>query len=326
MAFNAISCKPGRDLQALTRNIKKDNSVFIQRLALMPIETAIEDWLSNLHIETRKNYSYYMNDLMRRGIIISFTSLHMFNQIPHERIIDHIKSIGGWSEGTKQVRAACYISFTSYLNRISQGWFRKAEPSTLNSNKTFFCIRDKCKTRALTFHEWHKFIDALYKINKRDSLIAKMMLQGAKRISEVLSLTIEQIEFERRIIHFKQSKTMGTEKKIPITYPEKFMKELKEYIEKTYEYRKNNIVFITKYGKKIFRTQLNATFAKAAKIANISKVTPHVLRASWVTIAKKQGIPDSEVMKVTGHTSSKMIYAYDKTSAENNYSKKLVLI
>ena len=67
-------------------------------------------------------------------------------------------------------------------------------------------------------------------------------------------------------------------------------------------------------------------FAKASQIAGLPKVTPHVLRASWVTLAKKQGVPDSEVMKVTGHTSSKMIYAYDKTSSEENYSKKLVLI
>lgn len=323
----------GLDLFAAQQDLKKSRSLFIQKLEYTPIKFAIEDWLKNLHGETRRNYAYYITDMMKREIIPEvdgngneFTVGH-FNYTPHERVIDFIKTIEDWSEGTRQVRAACYISFTSYLSRISQGWFRKAEPSTLASNKTFYSVRDKCETKALTLHEWHKFIDALYKINERDALIAKAMLQGAKRISEVLSLRLDQIDFERRLISFRQSKTGGTIREIPITYPESFMSELTAYIESTQKERgEGKTVFITNSGKQVYRTQLNATFEKASVIARLPKVTPHVLRASWVTLAKEQGIPDSEVMKVTGHTSSKMIYAYDKTSAVENYSKKLVLI
>lgn len=323
----------GLDLFAAQQELKRSRSAFIQKLEYTPIKVAVEDWLRNLHGETRRNYAYYITDMMRRGIIPEhdaegnmFTVGH-FNYTPHEKVIDFIKTIEDWSEGTRQVRAACYISFTSYLSRISQGWFRKAEPSTLASNKTFYSVRDKCETKALTLHEWHRFIDALYQINERDALIAKAMLQGAKRVSEVLSLTLDQIDIENRLISFRQSKTGGTIREIPITYPENFMGELMSYIESTSEDRGDSkIVFITNSGKRVYRTQLNATFEKASTNARVPRVTPHVLRASWVTLAKEQGIPDSEVMKVTGHTSSKMIYAYDKTSAVDNYSKKLVLI
>ena len=153
------------------------------------------------------------------------------------------------------------------------------------------------------------------------------MLQGAKRISEVLSLTTSQIDFEKRLIHFRQSKTGGTLREIPITYPESYIDDLKQYLGKTeLERGDSEFVFITRKGKPVFRTQLNATFEKASRVARVQRVNPHVLRATWVTLAKEQGIPDSEVMKVTGHTSAKMIYAYDKTSAVENYSKKLVLI
>lgn len=332
--FPVLKTTPeGLDLFASQQELKRSRSAFIQKLEYTPIKVAIEDWLRNLHGETRRNYAYYVTDMMKRGIIPEldcdnnvFTVGH-FNHVPHERMIDYIKTIEDWSEGTRQVRAACYISFTSYLGRISQGWFRKAEPSTLASNKTFYSVRDKCETRALTLHEWHRFIEALYKINERDALIAKAMLQGAKRISEVLSLTLDQIDFEKRLISFRQSKTGGTIREIPITYPETFMSELIGYIEKTNDDRgESKIVFITNSGKSVYRTQLNATFEKASATARLPRVTPHVLRASWVTLAKEQGIPDSEVMKVTGHTSSKMIYAYDKTSTVDNYSKKLVLI
>jgi integrase len=323
----------GLDFFAAQQDLKKSRSLFIQKLEYTPIKFVIEDWLKNLHGETRRNYAYYITDMMKREIIPEFDgngnefTVGHFNYTPHERVIDFIKTVEDWSEGTRQVRAACYISFTSYLSRISQGWFRKAEPSTLASNKTFYSVRDKCETKALTLHEWHRFIEALYKINERDALIAKAMLQGAKRISEVLSLRLDQIDFERRLISFRQSKTGGTIREIPITYPESFMSELTAYIENSQKTRgEGKTVFVTNSGKQVYRTQLNATFEKASNAARLPRVTPHVLRASWVTLAKEQGIPDSEVMKVTGHTSSKMIYAYDKTSAIENYSKKLVLI
>jgi len=323
----------GLGLFAAQQDLLKSRSIFIQKLEYTPIRVAIEDWLNNLKGETRRNYAYYITDMMRRNIIPEvdaagneFTVGH-FNFVPHEKMVDFIKAIKDWSEGTRQVRAACYISFTAYLHWVSQGWFRKAQPSMLPSNKTFYSVRDKCETRALTLHEWHRFIDALYKINERDALIAKTMLQGAKRISEVLSLTLDQIDFGIRLLKFRQSKTGGTIREIPITYPDTFIQELKNYIEKTKEERsESRVVFITNRGKGIYRTQLNATFDKASKLARLPRVTPHVLRATWVTLAKEQGIPDSEVMKITGHTSSKMIYAYDKTSAIDNYSKKLVLI
>jgi len=312
---------------------KSQWSLFLDRLEYTPIKSAITEWLTHLNKGTSRNYAYYMSDLIRRNIIPeldaagnAFTIGH-FRHVPHEATIDFIKKVEGWEEGTRQVRAACYISFTGYLERISRGWFRKAEPSMLPSNKTFFSVRDKCATKALTLHEWYRFIEALYEVNERDALIAKTMLQGAKRISEVLSLTVGQIDFEKRIIHFRQSKTGGTIREIPITYPQHFMDELRGYIESTEGMRGDDgIIFITNRGKRVFRTQLNATFNKASKMKNLPKISPHVLRTTWVTLAKEQDIPDSEIMKVTGHTSSKMIYAYDKTSAEDNFSKKLVLI
>lgn len=307
----------------------RSQTEFIEKLEYTPIKAAIQEWLSNLNKGTRTNYAYYAADMIRRKIIPEFDvsgkdfTVEQFRHVPHELVIDFIKRIEDWSEGTRQVHAACYISFTSYLERITQGWFRRALPSTLASNPTFFQIRDKCATKALTLAEWHRFIEALHEINERDSLIARCMFQGAKRISEVLNAKIEQIDFEKNIINFRQSKTGGTIKEIPISYPLHFMKELREYIGS----RKDGHIFVTRNGNPVTRVRLNYSFEKASTKASLTnKVTPHMLRATWVTLVKSQGVQDTEIMKVTGHTSSKMIYAYDKTSAEENYSKKLILI
>jgi integrase len=87
-------------------------------------------------------------------------------------------------------------------------------------------------------------------------------------------------------------------------------------------------VFITRSGKAVTRLRLNYSFNEAGKKAGIkNKVTPHVLRATWVTLVKQhQDISDSEIMQITGHRSNKMVMAYDKTSDEENVSKRVNFI
>lgn len=73
--------------------------------------------------------------------------------------------------------------------------------------------------------------------------------------------------------------------------------------------------------------QVAVTFAKAGRAAGIPfKVSPHVLRASAVTYLRQQGFQDSDIMRVTGHSTSEMVNAYDKTSRAENASKKVNLI
>jgi len=143
-----------------------------------------------------------------------------------------------------------------------------------------------------------------------------------KRVNEVLSLQTNQIDWERCEITFVQSKMRRLQKETVITYSESIMKRLKDYIgERTGQ------VFITRSGKSVLINQVAITFAKAGKIAGIPfKVSPHVLRASAVTYLKQQGFQDSDIMRVTGHSTAEMVYAYDKSSRADNASKKVNLI
>ncbi|WP_320408606.1 tyrosine-type recombinase/integrase [Candidatus Protochlamydia sp. R18] len=160
------------------------------------------------------------------------------------------------------------------------------------------------------------------KINSRDCLIGKVILQGGKRVSEVLSLQIHQIDWEHCEIAFPQSKMKGVYKETVITYSNSIMERLREHIGE----RKGH-VFITRFGKPVMINQVAVTFAKAGKEAGIPfKITPHVLRASAVTYLKQQGFQDSDIMRVTGHASSEMVYAYDKSARSDNASKKVNLI
>ncbi len=203
-----------------------------------------------------------------------------------------------------------------------QGVVRKATPSKEKGTKTFFKIREKVSTNALNQAQWSAFLIELEKINVRDCLIAKTALQGGKRINEVLSLQTHQIDWIRNEITFFQSKTRGYIKEIVITYPISVMNALK-----TYFGDRVGQVFVTYSGKPVMLNQLASTFEKAGKKANIPfKVTPHVLRASTVTYLKQQGFSDSDIMRVTGHASSALVYTYDKGSRADNASKKVQLV
>ncbi len=293
-----------------------------EKLDEITVEEAISYWLPTLSRKTHINYRSGIRKLVEFGLINPLMSLQAFALINHEAIIDRIKLIQEWAESSRQARAACYISFTGFLNRRLQGIVKKALPNKEGSSKTFFRTGEKVKTSAMTQAQWIAFFKELEKINPRDSLIGKVILQGGKRVNEVLSLQTHQIDWERCEITFSQSKMKGLYKETVITYSESIMKRLQEHIGD----RKGH-VFITRFGKPVMINQVAVTFTKAGKEANIPfKVTPHVLRASAVTYLKQQGFQDSDIMRVTGHASSEMVYAYDKSARAENASKIVNLI
>jgi integrase/recombinase XerD len=293
-----------------------------KKLDEIVLEEVLFNWLSTLGAKTQINYRSGIRKLIEFGLLNPMMTLQEFALTNHETIIDRIKLIHEWAESTRQARAACYISFTGFLNRRLQGVVKKALPSKEGITKTFFRISDKVKTQAMTQAQWITFFKELEKINPRDCLIGKIILQGGKRVNEVLSLQTYQIDWERSEITFMQSKMKGVYKETVITYSDSIMKSLRNYIGD-----RIGSVFITKFGKSVMINQIAVTFAKAGKKAGIPfKVTPHVLRASTVTYLKQQGFHDSDIMRVTGHASSEMVFAYDKSARADNASKKVNLI
>lgn len=293
-----------------------------QQLEQISVQQAAEIWLGTLNPRTRINYQSGLRRLAQKGLLSPLLSLQAFALVNHEAIIDEIKLIEEWTECSRQSRAACYISFTRFLHRRSQGMIARAISNREGHSKTFFRVYDKVKTQAMSQAQWITFLEALEQISPRECLIAKLLLQGGKRANEVLSLQIRQIDWNRRKILFEQSKTKGTKKSTVITYPQSVMDRLKLFIGE-----RTGLVFITRSGKPVMMTRLAQTFNKAGKAAGVPfKVTPHVLRASTVTYLKQQGFQDTDIMKVTGHSSAAMVCAYDKTSQESNATEKVQLV
>ncbi|WP_143876415.1 tyrosine-type recombinase/integrase [Waddlia chondrophila] len=293
-----------------------------QKMEMLSLDSIIVEWLETLSERTKVNYKSGISKLTELGIINPFISLQSFSLVNHDAAIDRIKQLPDLKETTKQARAALYISFTRYLSRRFKGMFSKATPSREGNEKTFFRVHEKVVTEAMNLQQWTAFFEELEKLNIRDALIGKIALQGGKRIREVLSLHSEQIDWKKREITFHQSKTRGVSKQTIITYSESIMKQLKDLLGEGEGY-----LFITTTGNVVMLTQISRNFARAGKAAKIPfKVTPHVLRASAVTYLKQQGFSDSDIMKITGHSSGEMIRAYDKSERADNPTKRVNLV
>ncbi|MCB1081059.1 MAG: site-specific integrase [Chlamydiia bacterium] len=293
-----------------------------KQLEKITVQEAVEVWLSTLSERTRNNYRSGVRRLTELGLFDPLRTLQAFALVNHEAIIDQIKLIAHWTECSRQARAACYISFTGFLYRRTQGMVPRALANREGHGKTFYKVYDKVKTAALSQSQWCVFLEELEKISPRECLIAKIMLQGGKRVREVLHLETKQIRWDRRKIAFTQSKMQGIKKVTVITYPRTVMEKLREYVGE----RKGR-VFVTRTGKEVQLNRLTETFARAGRRAGIPfKVTPHVLRTSTVTYLKQQGFQDSDIMKVTGHASPSMVASYDKTSQEINATEKIQLV
>jgi len=168
----------------------KDESVW-QRLAELTVWQAVELWLVTLKRLTAKNYLAGFRRLVELKLVDTGMTLQQFSLVNHEAVVDTIKTQPGWSEATRQARAAAYITFTGFLQRRTQGVISKAVTNKEGNSKTFFKVREKVKTEALSQLQSRLFLQAIEAINRRDALIAKLLLQGGKRKSEVLDLRVD---------------------------------------------------------------------------------------------------------------------------------------
>jgi integrase/recombinase XerD len=315
--------KTGSFVQA---TVDRDEALW-QELSKISLLQAADQFLKTLNGNTLRAYKAAFNSIFdlfsRTGLFDPQNSLQMFSLSNLEYLLDQIRTRIVGTEATKQARAAAFIALTGYLQRATGGMIRKAIASKGKGNLTFRQIRESAITRAMTQAQWMRFLGCLKHISFRDYLVAKTVLQGAKRIGEVLHAQINQINWMKNQIIFKQFKSREVEKYTIITYSISFMEELRQYLGN----RKEGYIFLTRNGKPLTQSHIYRTFAYAGLRCGFSfRVHPHMLRASAITYLASQGYSVDQIMRVSGHSDSKLVRYYDKTPIEQNPSQEVSLI
>lgn len=299
----------------------RNNKLWEELLTFTILEAATTFIYTIKNKHTRTSYTNSFNKIFRKRLLDAQQDLQFLSLANVDNIGDNIRESIEGSEATKQLAIATFVSFTSYLERLTQGMIRKMRPCKAGGRETFKTIRTKAKTEALNLKDCRRFLGSICKLNPKLGLIAKMLLQGGKRASEVLGSKIENIDWEAGTILFEQKKSDSLDSCTVITFPQSYLVELKSYIGN----REGGLIFITRNGKMIGNDYLNRSFLYASSLVGL-RVTPHVLRTSAITILMDKGCSSEEIMKVSGHASPSQVIYYDKSSRSKNVTKEINLI
>ncbi len=172
---------------------------------------------------------------------------------------------------------------------VSQGdSFDKPSPNITYKDVLDIPLIIHAAFRALTIKEWEKFTTVIAKTNYCYYLIALTMFYGSIGHSDVLSLTIDQVDTGLNIIKFRRKTQTNRIKEHAIKFPPLFIHALTKYIDETQSKRgKKMRLFITDKGKMITLSKLENALAQASKDAHIKPVSPRIIMATGIVLRQR---------------------------------------
>lgn len=258
----------------------------------------IEDYIDylkyerNLSNETISNYRY---DLFKFNRFLDNLNIDIIN-VNVNNITSYLKKISNLDSSSISRNITTLNNFYNFLivNKV------------IKNNPCEFIDRPKLKKRipnVLTINEVDNLLDI--KLNNefdyRNKAMLELMYSAGLRVSEMISLTTRDIDFENCIVRCfgKGSK----ERIVPLNDYVIFY--LKSYLEKRHLLLKkdrNDYLFLNNHGKKLTRQGFEYILKNILEEKKIDKyVTPHTLRHSFATHLLEGGADLRSIQVLLGH-------------------------
>lgn len=252
------------------------------------------------------NYITYNKRLSENTIKTYSYSLKQFSsyikkdlsKVTSEDIESYINYINGYEDRTINQKITALKEFYKFSSRKN----KFPNPMELISGRK----NRKKLPRYLTVEEVDNLlsIELNNKFDYRNKAMLELMYACGMRVSEVLNLKINDIDFVDSSL--KVNGKGNKERFIPIN--DTALKYTKEYID---NYRNDLIpkyknsseyLFLNNHGEKLSRVSFDKTIKKLASEKNIQKeVTPHILRHSFATHLIEAGANLRSVQMLLGH-------------------------
>ena len=158
----------------------------------------------------------------------------------------------------------------------------------------------------------------------RDKAIISLALATALRVSALVNINVDDIDFENSVIKVVEKRQKVRE--IPIGDNTKNM--LKEYVEfraNEYEGVGSQALFLTKSYNRLSVWDANDMLEKYCDYAGIKRVTFHKLRASSACALAKAGVPVKAISQQLGHSGIGVTMRYVDVFNEDKEKTKGVL-
>lgn len=172
--------------------------------------------------------------------------------------------------------------------------------------------------------ELKKYYEVVWQTkNMQDMLIIKTLLYTGIRVSELIRLNIEDIDFDRCQIRITAGK--GKKDRI-VPFPKSFRETLAMHVSNV---SKNNQIslFESSWKRPYSDRGIRRMLEKYSEIAGMSHtISPHKLRHFLFTWLKTQGVDDALIQPYSGHETRASLEVYSKLSlsnAQDTYDEKI---
>ena len=145
--------------------------------------------------------------------------------------------------------------------------------------------------------------------NSMHKLIIVMLYGTGMRMSELLHLRFEDINFSRKTIHIKRGK--GAKDRVVMLSPQlkKLLMQLPQ---------QKGLVFLSNRGKQYSARSIQMVVENAGRKANIAvKTHPHMLRHAFATHLLERGVDIRYIRDLLGHSRVSTTMVYTKVSKKN---------
>jgi len=145
--------------------------------------------------------------------------------------------------------------------------------------------------------------------NIKHRLLLSLAYGAGLRVSEIVSLKVQDLDFNELTIHIKEAK--GQKDRISVI-PEKIVTDLKNFIAGK---SKNDFIFTNEQGKKIVTRTAQKIFENVLRDLGIKKkATFHSLRHSFATHLLENGVDVRYVQELLGHQNIRTTQRYTQVT------------
>lgn len=266
------------------------------------------------YITSLKDNNYSQNTIKNYSSIIHKFTTYLKNQIAIYNEKEFIKFFNGYIIHLKQVKNVSqnyiylvtvvikkFLEFNNihFLDSIAIPKRTKPSPNFLTQKEV---------KQLLDSITWDENSDSDFRVitKIRDKLIVTLLYSSGLRVSELINLTIDDVNFEE-----KQLSIVSRNNSRVILLDKSSNQLIQKYLKKRTQ--KSKYLVVNKSGNQLTPRYVQLMIKKYGNESGIKKkITPHILRHSYATHLLEQGVNIKIIQEILGHSNLSTTQIYNQ--------------